>query len=225
MTLRLPDISARELAAIRTKIRKWFDKNGRSFPWRETRDPYRVLMAEMLLRRTTATAVSRVYLGFIEQFPSIRVLAGAPVSSISAAVESLGLQEVRAKQLKAAAVRISKQYSGSIPRDAGELESLPGVGEYVSSAVLNFAFGQPVPLIDGNVLHFISRLFGVKFSDRSSTEVRELVSRLGGRRHEPELYWGIIDLVSSICLRKKPRCSRCPVESFCRSRGSDSRAV
>lgn len=205
---------AHKHALVRERVIDWFNHHGREFPWRNTTDPYQILIAEMLLRRTTASAVARVFNDFISRFDTPERLARARESTIARALKSLGLQSVRAKQLKETASLIVKEYQGEIPRPQEVLQSLPGVGLYIASAVRNFAFGEAVPLIDGNVVHFLSRVFGTQFAGPSDIKALEFVAKFGGL-HQAELYWGIIDLVASICLRRIPRCSICPVSITC----------
>jgi A/G-specific adenine glycosylase len=202
-------------ASIRKKIVKWFGENGRNFPWRNTTDPYRVLIAEILLRRTTASAVSRVYEEFIDRFDSLESLKRARESTITRALSSLGLQSKRAHELKKMAAFIHKNHSGTIPSSYEDLLSLPGVGAYIASAVSKFAYGESVPLVDGNVIHFISRVFGITFKGPSDPLAWEFMTDFGGRHQEAKLYWGVIDLVATTCLRKNPRCPICPLSEAC----------
>jgi len=208
------DIDTRKNALVRKRVIDWFVKKGRAFPWRKTTNPYQILIAEILLRRTTASAVSRIYTNFIERFDSPSRLHYARESTIAKALTSLGLQNIRAKQLKKVGTTIVNDYDGEIPLNPEQLRALPGVGRYIASAVLNFAHSKSVPLVDGNVIHFLSRVFGVEFSGPRDEEAWEFTNKFGGS-HKSELYWGIIDLVATICLRRNPRCPICPVSSAC----------
>ncbi len=204
----------RKNALVREKVIEWYTQHGRDFPWRNTTDPYQILIAETLLRRTTASAVARVFNVFLSQFDTLERLARARESTIARALVSLGLHSLRAKQLKKTASLIMKEYNGEIPRSHEILLSLPGVGQYIASAVRNVAFGDSVPLLDGNVIHFISRVYSTRFTGPTDKKASEFVAQFGGA-HKPELYWGIIDLVATICLRRSPRCSICPVSVAC----------
>ncbi len=200
----------------RQEIIRWFSEHGRQFPWRLTDDPYRVLIAEMLLRRTTATAVSRVYDDFISSFPTVEFLARADVDRIEALIRSLGLQSVRAKHLHESAHLILSEFDGRVPATLAELARLPGLGAYGAAAVVNFAFHQPVPLVDGNVIHLVNRFFGISFAGADDSGAWDFMQRFGGRKQDPHLYWGMIDLVALICLRRQPRCEQCPLRPRCR---------
>ncbi len=210
---------ARNTTLVRNLLIEWFDKKGRSFPWRETTDPYRVLIAEMLLRRTTAAAVLRVYPEFIKRFDNSAKLSRARESTIRRHLSTLGLQSIRAKHLHETAKYLSKERAGSVPDSLPELESLPGVGRYVGAAVLSFAFGQPEPMVDGNAVHLVNRIFGSNFKGASDSRAWEFMERFGGKKQDKRLYWGIIDLVATICLRRFPRCSQCPLNNLCEYHG------
>ncbi len=206
---------ARNITLVRNALIEWFDKEGRSFPWRETTDPFRVLIAEMLLRRTTAAAVSRVYPKFIKQFDNLTKLSKARESTIKRHLSTLGLQSIRAKHIHETARYLSKERAGSVPDSLLELESLPGVGRYVGAAVLSYAFGQPEPMVDGNVVHLVNRVFGSNFKGATDSRAWEFMKRFGGKKQDKRLYWGIIDLVATTCLRRSPRCGQCPLNNLC----------
>jgi A/G-specific adenine glycosylase len=205
---------ARKDALVRKRVIDWYSQHGRDFPWRNTTDPYQILIAEMLLRRTTASAVSRVFNDFVTRFDTPKRLARAHESTISRALASLGLQSLRAKQFKKTASIIMKEYNGEIPKSHENLQSLPGIGAYIASAVRNFAYGEATPLVDGNVIHFISKVFGIQFRGPTDKKAWEFVAKFGGS-HESGLYWGIIDLVATICLKRNPRCPICPLSKVC----------
>ncbi|MCF2137075.1 MAG: hypothetical protein K9W43_07485 [Candidatus Thorarchaeota archaeon] len=200
----------------RQRIISWYTKSGRSFSWRRTDDPYKVLIAEMLLRRTTATAVSRVYDDLVSHFPSVEVLARAKIELIGDMIKTLGLQNTRAKHLHDAAVMILNEFEGVVPDTAEHLVQLPGLGAYGVAAVLNFAFHRPVPMVDGNVVHLLQRFFGLSFTGSNDTSALEFMRRFGGRKQSPFLYWGIIDLVALLCHRRGPLCDQCPLRSKCK---------
>lgn len=203
------------MARIRDAVIDWFASTGRNFPWRDTMNPYHVLIAEALLRRTTAPAVLRVFPSFVKRFESIESLAAARPSTIEKYIESLGLQKVRARHLRQAAQIITRDYGGSIPSSMDALSSLPGIGRYLAAAIANFAFGEAVPMVDGNIVHLLRRVFNFDLRNSEDERAWEIMQQLGSPRHEKTLYWGIIDLVATVCLRKAPRCTLCPLRRFC----------
>lgn len=212
MTL-LPTESMKRRA--QESIVRWFDINGRDLPWRTTSDPYEVLIAEMLLRRTTATAVARVYSSFITRFERPEQLARARVRTIASMVGTLGLQNLRARHLQQTATHIVKEFKGSIPDTMERLVNLPGVGVYVASAVLNFAFCRPSPLVDGNTIHLLSRLFELEFAGPADRNAWDFIASFELGEQNKAFYWGIIDLVAMVCLRRAPRCEICPLHEPC----------
>ncbi|MFQ5833730.1 MAG: hypothetical protein ACE5H4_13565 [Candidatus Thorarchaeota archaeon] len=199
---------------VRDAIIDWYEENGRDFPWRRTTNPFQILIAEMLLRRTTATAVARVYPEFMQRFANLEQLAGARKSTIERSLSSVGLQSVRASHMQQMAKRLLKDYHGIVPRDLAALESLPGVGRYGAAAVMNFAFAAPEAMVDGNVIHLMNRLFTLGVTDPNTKPIWEFMRHFGGSQ-DKRLYWGIIDLVATICLRKIPRCHDCPLSKYC----------
>ncbi len=202
--------------AVRNSIVEWFNTNGRDFPWRSTTDPYHVLIAEMLLRRTTATAVSRIYPDFMKQFKQPEQLARANIRTIASMIHTLGLQNVRAQHLQNTALSIIEGFNSSIPQAFEELTILPGVGRYVASAVLNFAYHIPMPLVDGNTIHLMFRVFGLTFTGPNDQRAWDFMGSFNLGNQNRAFYWGIIDLVALICLRKSPRCNICPLQGVCK---------
>ena len=202
-------------ARFHQKVSEWFVANGRSFPWRTTKDPYAILIAEMLLRRTTATAVARVYSLFMSSFQTPQQLAQAELATVESMISSLGLQKTRARHLHKAASALVEVHDCKVPSTLKELVALPGVGFYVASAVLNFAFSNAVPLVDGNVLHLVSRVFGLEFNGSIDINAWNFMGSFNGDVDYKSFYWGIIDLVALVCLRRNPRCDTCPLSTFC----------
>ncbi|MFX0107389.1 MAG: hypothetical protein ACFE7R_03830 [Candidatus Hodarchaeota archaeon] len=209
-----PLLKGRRLTSVWNAIIGWYERNGRDFPWRRNNSPFQILIAEMLLRRTTAVAVSRIYEKFIQKFDTLERLANARKSTLEKALTNVGLQSIRAHQMKQMARTLLKENNGIIPKDIAALEALPGVGRYAAAAVLNFAFGFPEPLADGNVVHLMNRVFSLGVSGPTDNAVWDFMRNFG-KSQEKKLYWGIIDLVSAVCLRRNPRCHDCPLSKFC----------
>ena len=197
------------------KIIDWYVEAGRRFPWRVRSNPYSILIAEMMLRRTTAVAVNRVYSKFMERFQDPRQLARARLHTIESMVSSLGLQKNRSQHLKMMASTLVKEYNGNVPTTLDELSSLPGVGLYVASAVINFAYLKPTPLVDGNIVHLISRVFEMKFDGPMDERAWNFMSSFDCNNNCRFFYWGIIDLVAILCLRRTPKCKDCPLSGIC----------
>src|SRR2546421_12649332 len=146
---------------VRTWLLAWYDANRRDLPWRHTRDPYRILVAEYLLQRTRIASGTPYYERFLERFPTVRDLAAAPLDDVLAVWEGLGFYG-RARNLHAAARAIVEDHRGLIPPSHDALASLPGIGPYTAGAVASIAFGIPVPAVDGNVTRVIARVFRIR---------------------------------------------------------------
>jgi A/G-specific adenine glycosylase len=182
--------------------------------WRRERDPFRVLVAEKLLQQTTYGHVLKAYGAFFEKFPDARALAAAEVSDIEAAIRGLGFQRQRARQLKELACSLVAEHGGAVPSDKGALLRLSGVGEYVASAVLCFAFGMDEPIVDINVRRVVGRLFGWRgLKDNEIAErLRQMIPPGRGR----EFNWALIDFSALVCSRR-PKCRKCPLSDLCPS--------
>lgn len=194
----------------------WELENGREYPWRWITDPYKVLIAEVLLKRTTSTAASRLYGLFLEKYPDIFSLSKARVEELEEILRGIGLYRQRAKQLKTMATYIVEVYKGRIPANYQQLLKIPGVGDYTASAVLVFGYGIPRAVIDSNVERVIMRAFSV---DKKS--VRQLADELTPKNVDEKTLkaytYGMIDLGALVCHYRRPRCELCPVKSLCKS--------
>lgn len=200
------------------RLLAWFSSNARSFPWRETRNPYRILVAEMMLQKTTSKQVEETFRIFLGRFPSVRDLARAPLNRIEETITPLGLEHVRAIRLKKLAEEIVEKHDGQVPKDRKMLLSLLGVGEYIANAVLCLAYNDDLPLLDTNQLRVFDRVFGIKSSkkrartDRTMWKLAEDVIPKGKGR---EFGLGILDFASLVCRAKDPNCMVCPMNDFC----------
>jgi A/G-specific adenine glycosylase len=206
-----------KLAAFNSLLLKWyFDKDKRSFPWRKSKDPYQVLIAEIMLQRTKAEQVVPVFLSFIERFPSPKELSKAKKSEIESYFAKLGLMW-RALKVKLLSEKLVKDFNGMVPRERSQLMSLPGVGDYVADAVLCFAFDEDVAIIDSNVCRVIGRVFGLepKSEARKDPLYREIAKRLAPSGKCREYNWAIIDHAATICTPKNPKCGICPLNIIC----------
>lgn len=196
----------------------WFEKNRRNFPWREEKDPFKILVAEMMLQRTKAEQVFPVYAEFIERFPDVKTLAHARLKDISAFMQKLGLFW-RSRLIKEMATNILIDHNGIIPTHGGELLKIPGIGEYITDAIIVFAFNGRRTVIDSNVVRLVSRFFGISERgemrrNRKFIEFCQTLSHDLELKHVKNFNWGIIDHSSAIC-RPVPLCNACPLASRC----------
>jgi A/G-specific adenine glycosylase len=193
----------------------YFVHDKRSFPWRKSKDPYKILVAELMLQRTKANQVVPAFLSFVERFPSVSALGTANLSEIQGYFSKLGLFW-RAKNIARLAEKLG-DFEGKVPRNRDQLMSLPGVGDYVADAVRCFAFGEEVVIIDSNVCRILGRVFGLKpkgEARRDSTYRETANSLLPNDRHR-EFNWALIDHASMICTPRNPKCKICPLNSIC----------
>lgn len=200
---------------FRKQLKQWFRDHKRVFPWRRTRNPYFLFIAEMMLRRTRADQVMPVFERFVERFPSPSAVVGAPAEA-ARFLEPLGLRW-RAQTLLTALQQVQDTHSGRIPLDPEKLRELDGVGPYVSNAVLCFGKGAPYSLVDTNVLRVLCRYEGIGFRDglrRNSAMLRLADGFLD--RKDPRTYtYAMIDLAHAVCVPRRPRCPLCPLQQKC----------
>jgi A/G-specific adenine glycosylase len=186
-----PGTGVVERALVTERLLAWFAEHGRELPWRRTRDPYAILVSEVMLQQTQAARVVPRYLAWLERWPAPKKLATAPTAEVIRAWQGLGYNR-RALNLQRAARRVAER---GWPSD---LTELPGVGPYTAAAVACFAFGRPILPIDVNVARVLERR-GVSFDHRCAQ--------------------ALMDLGATVCIARVPRCGECPLAAACPSRG------
>ncbi|MEM3714960.1 MAG: hypothetical protein QXF82_08445 [Nitrososphaeria archaeon] len=201
------------------KLLEWWGANRKDFPWRKTSDPYKILIAELLLRKTTAKQVEMLYEKFLSEYPNIKILSQASRKRLEELLRPLGMQHKRATLLKTVASEIVQEYLGRIPASREQLMKLSGVGLYVANAILCFAYGEDVPLVDTNVVRVFKRVFGLKSRRRRARDDSafwNFVADALPRGKARNFNLAVIDLAHEVCTPKKPKCSACPLCAFCR---------
>ncbi len=222
MPCELPWEALERLPWLRRRLLCWFKQSGRSFPWRDQgRTPYEVVVAEILLQRTTATGVARTYAGFIERYPSWDALAQAPCEGLENALRPLGLWRQKAVAFQQLAQSIEER-GGVVPRSRAELERLPGIGPYTANAVLAIVYGRAEPLLDVNMARCLWRFFG---SPEPTTEgpkrwLHALALRLVSGKRSLQVNWAVLDFGALVCQARRPRCQECPLRASCQYAGS-----
>src|SRR5262249_4009596 len=206
------------IASIRKRLLAWFDREQRSLPWRGQRDPYRILVSEVMLQQTRVAVVVKRYKLFLRQFPTIERLARAREQTVLAAWSGLGYYR-RARSLHAAAKQMTR--SGAFPRTALQLRELPGVGRYTANAVASIACGEPVPVVDSNVKRVLQRLFGRALPQQEEAYWKA-AARLLDQQRPGDFNQAMMELGTLVCLPGLPLCRKCPVASVCASQGADS---
>lgn len=193
---------------------KWGHANRRSFPWRDETDPFRILVAEVLLQRSRSRTVAKVYEDLFQRWPDAESLAAADEAEIRAVIQPLGLTN-RARYLKGAAADVVAR--GGVPRSVQEMVRLAGVGRYAASATAVTAFGERAATVDGTSARVYRRVFGLKGERDSAVDEKlwGLVEEVTPRRGAREWNWAVLDLAAAICLPKVPRCPECPLKEVC----------
>jgi A/G-specific adenine glycosylase len=207
----------KNISKFQQALLNWYDTNGRHFPWRNKRlTQYQIIIAETLLQRTKAETVSKFYRQFINDFPNWAVLAKANTATISKYLKPLGLYRQRAKRLKALAVKMVKR-KGKLPKDRGELESIPFMGQYIANAVELIIHKKPLPLIDVNMARLLERYFGKrKMADiRYDPYLQKLSYKIVNHQRAKEINWAVLDFAALTCKSQKPKCKKCILNKKC----------
>jgi len=201
---------------VREKLLEWYKKNGRSYPWRTTDDPYKILIAEIMLRRTRADQVLPVYNNFVRCYPTVKALAEGEEESIEKLTYSLGLHW-RNQELGDLARHIISKYQGEIPKSRDELMEIPGVGQYVAGVLLSSAYNKKEWIVDTNVIRVFSRFFGlrIKGDGRRNKEVIMIAKQFVDCENPRQANFAVIDFAALICRKINPLHSRCPISWEC----------
>ena len=196
----------------------WWKANKRDFPWRRKKDPYSILIAEMLLRKTTAGQVEKVYIKFLSLYPDPISLASADENELKELLKPLGMENRRAELLKRFGLHIKEKYSGRIPTKLDQLLELPGVGMYAANAVLSLCCSKDVPLLDTNFIRVIHRVFGIaseKSRARCDRKLWEFAEKLIPPGNSKDFNLAVLDFAALVCKARNPKCSECPVKAIC----------
>ena len=198
------------------RLLAWAEQNLRNYPWRKTKNPYFILVAEFLLQRTDADTVVPVYETFLTRYPTLDKLATAPVDEIATLLQPLGLF-FRAKRLSDTARIIIEKYGGKIPESETELLKLPGIGKYTARAILSQVFNQPLAIMDTNVARIIERFFGIE-GGRVKSRCKILWNAAETIAPATQIgHWNLtlLDFGALICTARNPKCLICPLSPRC----------
>ena len=199
------------------KILNWYREHQRDLPWRQTRDPYRVWLSEIILQQTRVAQGMPYYLSFVETFPTVYDLAKAPEEQVLKLWQGLGYYS-RARNLHTTAKMVVTEFDGQFPHTYEELKTLKGVGDYTASAIASFCFDVPEPVVDGNVYRVLSRYFGVDIPINSTegiTYFKELAREVMDAENIRDYNQGIMEFGAIQCAPKKPYCLLCPLQESC----------
>ncbi|MFA4845972.1 MAG: hypothetical protein WC654_05425 [Patescibacteria group bacterium] len=205
---------------IRQMLLGWFWNNGRRFIWREKLDPFLIIVAEVLLKKTRAETVNRFLPGFLQCYGNASALSEASFEELRERLTPLGLASQRGWQLKNLGKALKDRHEGTVPCDRDELLRLPGMGDYSVNAVLSFAYGHAEAIVDTNIARVLTRICGIIPSHheaRRSPEIWGIAQRLVGDDGSTarQINWALLDLGALVCKPKSPHCGICPLNGKC----------
>jgi A/G-specific adenine glycosylase len=190
---------------------RWFDRHRRQLPWRADSHPYHVWVSEIMLQQTRVAAVLEHYTRFRRRFPDVVSLARARAASVLAIWSGLGYYR-RARMMHAAARHIVHEREGRFPRNSSEWQELPGIGRYTAAAIASICYGERCAVVDGNVKRVLQRLWA-----RSGEDAWTAANLLLSRRRPGDFNQAMMELGATVCTPRAPKCSSCPVRSWCLS--------
>ena len=208
--------AAGRLPEIHAAVLDWYAANGRDLAFRRTRDPWAILVSEVIAQQTQAARAAEAWTRFIAEFPTPGALAAVSPATVIRAWRGLGYNS-RAVRLREAAIRIVEDHAGRVPETLDELHALPGVGPYTARAVLTFAFDQPIAPLDTNIRRVLDRALGpLPAAPKALQSTADGFVPTGSAAA-----WGhaLMDLGATICVARAPRCDACPIRSLCATRG------
>lgn len=197
----------------------WYAENKRPMPWRETKDPYKIWVSEIMLQQTRVDQAWPYFERFIAEFPTVFALADADQQHVMKAWEGLGYYS-RARNLHAAAKTIVSDFNGKIPEEYAEIIKLKGIGPYTAAAITSIAFGNANAVVDGNVIRVITRYYGIEDDVRSTGTtklVQQHVNELISQGFPAEFNQGLMEIGSIVCKPNSPDCMSCPLSMECTS--------
>jgi A/G-specific adenine glycosylase len=203
------------IRAFQRRLISWYQKHGRDLPWRRTRDPYAILVSEVMLQQTQVQRAMLYYDKFLQRYPTVEELARADAGEVRETWEGLGYY-ARARNLQRTAQKIVMDHSGRFPQRPEELTALPGIGQYTAGAVLSFAFRRDAAILDTNAARVLTRFFDLP-PEQQTTSFLWTVARQVTPPGQAHLFnQAIMDLGATICLARTPRCPVCPLRTVCR---------
>jgi len=201
---------------LRKNLVRWFRNNRREYPWRDTKDPFKFLIAELMLRRTKADQVKPVYEVFLEKFPDIKSIISADANNIKEILYPLGLRK-RFPIIILLAKELMEHHNCIVPIKKEELKKLPGVGDYSAGALLSIVFKKREWIVDSNIVRLFSRYFDIKHKGegRRDSNIVSIAKEYISKGNPKKSNLAILDFAALICRPKKPQCNLCPLEEIC----------
>jgi A/G-specific adenine glycosylase len=214
-TFPLPAPAARR--RFRTTLLAWYREHGRELPWRQTNDPYHILVSEVMLQQTQVDRVLPKYHEWLEQYPTLEALAAAHEGDVAQTWRPLGYN-LRPKRLQLIAREAVARFGGALPRDESTLLSFKGLGRYTVGAIRSFAFRERAAILDTNVARVLFRVFVGAGDPKSHAMTRQLWAlseALVPRKHVFDFTQALMDFGATLCTARKPQCLFCPMRSHC----------
>jgi len=217
-------------AEVAAAVVAHYGRVRRDLPWRRTRDPYAIWVSEIMLQQTRVATVIPYWERWMARFPTVAALAAAPLDDVLAAWAGLGYYS-RARNLHRGAAEVARRWGGRLPGDAAGLREVPGIGAYTAGAIASIAFGEPAPLVDGNVARVMARVFAIDDDVKSARGGRRIwdaagavMAGLPAGAAPGDLNQGLMELGATVCVPRQPACPACPLAGPCRARAEDRTA-
>lgn len=204
------------IRAFQRRLIAWYQKHGRDLPWRRTRDPYAILVSEIMLQQTQVQRATLYYEKFLQRYPTVEELARADEPAVRETWEGLGYY-ARARNLQRTSQKIVDEYDGRFPTNPEELATLPGIGPYTAGAVASFAFHKDAAILDTNAERVLTRFFALPPERQTSRSLWEVAHRVTPKGKAYLFNQAIMDVGATICIARTPRCSACPLRPVCKS--------
>jgi A/G-specific adenine glycosylase len=215
-------LSASQRQVLRRRLLAWYATHKRDLPWRQSRDPYRVWISEVMLQQTQVATVADYFARFVDAFPDIHHLAAADEVDVLRVWEGLGYYR-RARQLHAAAKKIVAEHDGKFPAEPAELRQLPGIGRYTAGAIASIAFDLRAAILEANTVRLLSRLIAYRGNPHSATGQAPLwcvAEEILPQKGVADFNQALMELGSLICTPSEPKCVECPLSSVCAARAA-----
>ncbi len=210
-------LTQREVENLQRSLREWYQTQGRDLPWRQTRDPYRIWVSEIMLQQTQVKTVIPYYHRWLKTFPDLSPLAKSSLQTVLKQWEGLGYY-ARARNLHRAAKVIVNDYNGIFPQQLADVLSLPGIGRTTAGGILSAAFNQPLSILDGNVKRILARLIALDTPPKKAiNQLWELSDQLLDQNHPRDYNQALMDLGATLCTPKQPSCLLCPWRNSCQA--------
>ena len=221
------ELGAADRKKFSAKIISWYTENKRSLPWRNTKDPYRIWLSEIILQQTRVAQGLPYYIKFIDRFPTVHSLAKSKEQEVLRLWQGLGYYS-RARNLHLCAKEVVEKFQGNFPGNYDDLQKLRGIGSYTAAAIASISFGEPVAVVDGNVFRVLSRVFGID-KDISQPRTKDfffsLANKLISKDQPDEFNQAIMEFGAIHCLPKNPLCEACIFKRKCIAYERDMQTV